>query len=49
MNRRVKTTSMFLGINDFPESPHQVNKKAYFLKLLFEKRLTEPVAVTPRF
>ena len=22
-----------LGINDFPESPHQVNKKAYFLKL----------------
>ena len=28
-----------LGINDFPESPHQVNKKAYFLKLLFEKDL----------
>ena len=26
-----------LGINDFPESPHQVNKKAYNLKLLFEK------------
>ena len=26
-----------LGINDFPESPHQVNKKAYFLKLLFGK------------
>ena len=26
-----------LGINDFPESPHQVNKKASFLKLLFEK------------
>ena len=26
-----------LGINDFPESPHQVNKKAYTLKLLFEK------------
>ena len=26
-----------LGINDFPESPHQVNKKAHFLKLLFEK------------
>ena len=26
-----------LGINDFPESPHQVNKKAYSLKLLFEK------------
>ena len=25
-----------LGINDFPESPHQINKKAYFLKLLFE-------------
>jgi len=24
-----------LGINDFPESPHQVNRKAYFLKLLF--------------
>ena len=28
-----------LGINDFPESPHQVNKKAYTLKLLFEKDL----------
>ena len=28
-----------LGINDFPESPHQVNKKAYFLKLLFDKDL----------
>ena len=26
-----------LGINDFPESPHQMNKKAYTLKLLFEK------------
>ena len=26
-----------LGINDFPESPHQINKKAYSLKLLFEK------------
>ena len=26
-----------LGINDFPESPHQINKKAYFRKLLFEK------------
>ena len=26
-----------LGINDFPESPHQINKKAYQLKLLFEK------------
>ena len=26
-----------LGINDFPESPHQINKKAYTLKLLFEK------------
>ena len=26
-----------LGINDFPESPHQINEKAYFLKLLFEK------------
>ena len=26
-----------LGINDFPESPHQINKKAYYLKLLFEK------------
>ena len=26
-----------LGINDFPESPNQINKKAYFLKLLFEK------------
>ena len=25
-----------LGINDFPESPHQINKKAYSLKLLFE-------------
>ena len=26
-----------LGINDFPNSPHQINKKAYFLQLLFEK------------
>ena len=26
-----------LGINDFPESPHQINKKAYTLKLLFDK------------
>ena len=26
-----------LGINDFPESPHQVKKKAYTLKLLFKK------------
>ena len=26
-----------LGINDFPNSPHQINKKAYVLKLLFEK------------
>ena len=26
-----------LGINDFPESPHQINKKADTLKLLFEK------------
>ena len=26
-----------LGIRDFPRSPHQINKKAYFLKLLFEK------------
>ena len=26
-----------LGIRDFPGSPHQINKKAYFLKLLFEK------------
>ena len=26
-----------LGIDDFPESPLQVNKKAYFLKLLLEK------------
>ena len=26
-----------LGISDFPESPHQINKKAYHLKLLFEK------------
>ena len=27
-----------LGIRDFSESPHQIlNKKAYFLKLLFEK------------
>ena len=26
-----------LGINDFPNSPHQINKKAYQLKLLFEK------------
>jgi len=29
-----------LGVNDFPESPQQVNKKAYFLKLLFEKKKT---------
>ena len=26
-----------LGIKVFPESPHQINKKACFLKLLFEK------------
>ena len=26
-----------LGINDFPDSPHQINKKAYSIKLLFEK------------
>ena len=26
-----------LGINDFPNSPHQINKKAYQLKLLFQK------------
>ena len=26
-----------LGIVDFPSSPHQINKKAYPLKLLFEK------------
>ena len=26
-----------LGINDFSDSPHQINKKAYSLKLLFEK------------
>jgi len=26
-----------LGINDFSASPHQINKKAYFLQLLFEK------------
>ena len=26
-----------LGINDFPNSPHQINKKAYQLKLLFVK------------
>ena len=26
-----------LGINDFPNSPHQINKKAYQLKLLSEK------------
>ena len=26
-----------LGIKDFPESPHQINKKAYQLELLFEK------------
>ena len=29
-----------LGINDFPDSPHQINKKAYSLKLLFEKDST---------
>ena len=26
-----------LGITDFPGSPHQINKKAYSLQLLFEK------------
>ena len=26
-----------LGIVDFSESPHQINKKAYYLKLLFDK------------
>ena len=26
-----------LGIRNFPGSPHQINKKAYFLRLLFEK------------
>ena len=26
-----------LGITDFPGSPHQINNKAYFLKLLFDK------------
>ena len=26
-----------LGIREFYESPHQINKKAYSLKLLFEK------------
>ena len=26
-----------MGINDFPNSPHQINKKAYQLELLFEK------------
>ena len=26
-----------LGISDFSESPHQINKKAYSLQLLFEK------------
>ena len=26
-----------LSIDDYPESPHQVNKKAYFLKLLLKK------------
>ena len=25
-----------LGINDFPESPHQVNKKAYFLRVVLK-------------
>jgi len=25
------------GIKDFPNSPHQINKKAYQLKLLFQK------------
>ena len=25
-----------LGINDYPESPHQVNKKAYFLRLVLK-------------
>jgi len=26
-----------LGINDFPESPHQINKKAYDIQLVLEK------------
>ena len=42
MNRQVKTTSVFwaisvLGINDFPESPHQINKKAYDIQIVLEK------------
>ena len=36
MNLRVKTIEV-LGIVDFSNSPHQINKKAYQLKLLFEK------------
>ena len=27
------------GIRDFSETPHQINKKAYSLKLLFQKGL----------
>ena len=26
-----------LGINDFPESPHQINKKAYDIQIVLEK------------
>ena len=37
-----------LGINDFPESPHQINKKADTQTPVW-KRLTKPVPVTPRF
>ena len=49
MTLQVKTTSEVLGIVDFSESPHQINKKAYYLKLLFDKRLAQSVPVTHRF
>ena len=37
MNLRVKTISRFWVVFDFSHSPHQINKKAYQLQLLFEK------------
>ena len=37
MNLRSENNIKVLGINDFPNSPHQINKKAYQLQLLFEK------------
>ena len=37
MNLQVKTISRFWASQIFSDSPHQINKKAYSLKLLFEK------------